>query len=273
MGAALGRLVATEALACVIDLSELGSNAARRRFMAAFSEALYEANKEVLVLSESVPRRSGINVGSVFYFLLVGLVFPAHTAQGEDRCWCRAGVSCCGGGREHKGHDKPRPAAGDDRHFRKDRPRPDSSLPAPGPPAPPLQVNSSPAVAKFTGVAGEPTPRESASSRSRAHPATRGRSAHQISNPRLRPGSSGYCQQRWIARTDRISPMHSRHSRRHCHLRSVGAVEASAQRCPRSARDNLRTKLEIMERAPLLRPTCDLLHWRLGAEGYPVALA
>jgi len=134
-------------------------------------------------------------------------------------------------------------------------------------------VNSSPAVAKFTGVAGEPTPRESASSRSRAHPATRGRSAHQISNPRLRPGSSGYCQQRWIARTDRISPMHSRHSRRHCHLRSVGAVEASAQRCPRSARDNLRTKLEIMERAPLLRPTCDLLHWRLGAEGYPVALA
>src|SRR5690349_23246827 len=41
-----------------------------------------------------------------------------------------------------KGHDKPRPAAGDDRHFRKDRPRPDSSLPAPGPPAPPLQVNS-----------------------------------------------------------------------------------------------------------------------------------
>jgi hypothetical protein len=50
-----------------------------------------------------------------------------------------------------------------------------------------------------------------------------------ISNPRLRPRSSGYCQQRWIARTDRISPMHSRHSRRYCHLRSVGAVEASAQ--------------------------------------------
>ena len=50
MGAALGRLVATEALVCVIDLSELGSNAARRRFMAAFSEALYEANDEPLHL-------------------------------------------------------------------------------------------------------------------------------------------------------------------------------------------------------------------------------
>jgi uncharacterized protein len=50
MGAALARLVATEALVCVIDLSELGSNAARRRFMAAFSEALYEANDEPLHL-------------------------------------------------------------------------------------------------------------------------------------------------------------------------------------------------------------------------------
>jgi hypothetical protein len=44
MGTALGRLIAREALVCVVDLSELGSNAARRRFMAAFSEALYEAN-------------------------------------------------------------------------------------------------------------------------------------------------------------------------------------------------------------------------------------
>ena len=50
MGGALGRLIAGEALACVVDLSELGSNAARRRFMAAFSEALYEANKEPLHL-------------------------------------------------------------------------------------------------------------------------------------------------------------------------------------------------------------------------------
>jgi hypothetical protein len=39
-GPALGRMIAGEALACVVDLSELGSNAARRRFMAAFSEAL-----------------------------------------------------------------------------------------------------------------------------------------------------------------------------------------------------------------------------------------
>jgi hypothetical protein len=50
MGTALGRLVAGEALACVIDLSELGSNAARRRFMAVFAEALYEANEEPLHL-------------------------------------------------------------------------------------------------------------------------------------------------------------------------------------------------------------------------------
>jgi hypothetical protein len=50
MGGALGRLIATEALACVVDLSELVSNAARRRFMAAFSEAIYETNKEPLHL-------------------------------------------------------------------------------------------------------------------------------------------------------------------------------------------------------------------------------
>ncbi|MGC2521411.1 MAG: hypothetical protein WA417_02075, partial [Stellaceae bacterium] len=50
MGAALGRLIAGQALACVVDLSELGSNASRRRFMAAFAEALYEANEEPLHL-------------------------------------------------------------------------------------------------------------------------------------------------------------------------------------------------------------------------------
>jgi uncharacterized protein len=50
MGAALGRLIAREALVCVADLSDLGSNAARRRFMAAFAEALYEANEEPLHL-------------------------------------------------------------------------------------------------------------------------------------------------------------------------------------------------------------------------------
>src|SRR5262245_32562768 len=50
MGTAFGQLIAGEALVCVIDLSELGSNAARRRFMAAFSEALYEANEEPLHL-------------------------------------------------------------------------------------------------------------------------------------------------------------------------------------------------------------------------------
>jgi hypothetical protein len=50
MGAALGRLIASQALGCVVDLSELGSSAARRRFMAAFAEALYEANAEPLHL-------------------------------------------------------------------------------------------------------------------------------------------------------------------------------------------------------------------------------
>src|SRR5271167_2501288 len=50
MGAALGRMITREALVCVVDLSELGSNVSRRRFMAAFSEALYEANEEPLHL-------------------------------------------------------------------------------------------------------------------------------------------------------------------------------------------------------------------------------
>jgi hypothetical protein len=50
MGAALGRMIAREGLVCVVDLSELGSNAARRRFRAAVSETLYEANEEPLHL-------------------------------------------------------------------------------------------------------------------------------------------------------------------------------------------------------------------------------
>jgi uncharacterized protein len=50
MGPALGRLIAEQALASIVDLSELGSNAARRRFMAGFAEALYETNQEPLHL-------------------------------------------------------------------------------------------------------------------------------------------------------------------------------------------------------------------------------
>jgi uncharacterized protein len=50
MGGALGRIIARTALACVVDLSDLGSSAARRRFMAAFAEALYEANEQPLHL-------------------------------------------------------------------------------------------------------------------------------------------------------------------------------------------------------------------------------
>jgi uncharacterized protein len=46
--AALGKIIACEALASVVDLSDLGSSSARRRFMAAFAEALYEANEEPL---------------------------------------------------------------------------------------------------------------------------------------------------------------------------------------------------------------------------------
>ncbi len=44
MGAALGRLVGTQSMACVVDVSDFGSAAARRSFMTAFTEALYGAN-------------------------------------------------------------------------------------------------------------------------------------------------------------------------------------------------------------------------------------
>jgi len=50
MGAALGHLVGTRPLACVVDVSDLGSAAARRAFMTAFTEALYGANTEPLHL-------------------------------------------------------------------------------------------------------------------------------------------------------------------------------------------------------------------------------
>jgi len=50
MGAALGQLVGTRPMACVVDVSDLGSAAARRAFMTAFTEALYGANTEPLHL-------------------------------------------------------------------------------------------------------------------------------------------------------------------------------------------------------------------------------
>ncbi len=50
MGAALGHLVGTRPLACVVDVFDLGSAAARRAFMTAFTEALYGANTEPLHL-------------------------------------------------------------------------------------------------------------------------------------------------------------------------------------------------------------------------------
>ena len=50
MGAALGQLVGTRPLACVLDLSEFGSGAAQRLFMTAFAEALRAVNTEPLHL-------------------------------------------------------------------------------------------------------------------------------------------------------------------------------------------------------------------------------
>ena len=50
MGWALGHLVGTHQIACVVDVSDLGSVAARRGFMTAFTEALYAANTEPLHL-------------------------------------------------------------------------------------------------------------------------------------------------------------------------------------------------------------------------------
>jgi len=50
MGMALGTLIGTRALACVVDVSDLGSAIARRSFMTAFTAALYEANREPLHL-------------------------------------------------------------------------------------------------------------------------------------------------------------------------------------------------------------------------------
>ena len=50
MGGALGQLVGTQRMACVVDVSDLGSSASRREFMTAFTEALYAANREPLHL-------------------------------------------------------------------------------------------------------------------------------------------------------------------------------------------------------------------------------
>ena len=50
LGATLGHVVGTHRMACVVDVSDLGSAAARRAFMTAFMEALYAANTEPLHL-------------------------------------------------------------------------------------------------------------------------------------------------------------------------------------------------------------------------------
>jgi hypothetical protein len=68
-GAALGQLIAKQALASVVDLSELGSNAARRQFMTAFAEAIYDAaimyfSEQLLYVVEMMDL-SGINLQNV----------------------------------------------------------------------------------------------------------------------------------------------------------------------------------------------------------------
>ena len=50
MGAALGHLIGSHQMACVVDVSDLGSAVVRRGFMTAFTEALYAANTESLHL-------------------------------------------------------------------------------------------------------------------------------------------------------------------------------------------------------------------------------
>jgi len=50
MAVALGRLVGTQRIACVVDVSDFGSAAARRFFMTAFTEALYAFNTQPLHL-------------------------------------------------------------------------------------------------------------------------------------------------------------------------------------------------------------------------------
>jgi len=50
LGAVLGRVVGTQRMACVVDVSDMGSAAVRRGFMTAFTEALYAANTEPLHL-------------------------------------------------------------------------------------------------------------------------------------------------------------------------------------------------------------------------------
>ena len=49
-GAALGEVIAENLVQCIVDLSELGSGAARRRFMTHFLEALYDRNRDPLHL-------------------------------------------------------------------------------------------------------------------------------------------------------------------------------------------------------------------------------
>ena len=55
MGAALGHLVAAQPLVSSVDLSTLRGSTARRRFMAAFCQTLYETNEELhqLILDEA----------------------------------------------------------------------------------------------------------------------------------------------------------------------------------------------------------------------------
>lgn len=47
-GAALGKIIAGAFVQCIVDVSEVGSGAARQRFMLGFMQALYDANRQPL---------------------------------------------------------------------------------------------------------------------------------------------------------------------------------------------------------------------------------
>ena len=96
MGAALGRLVGTRPLACVVDVSDLGSSAARRGFMTAFMEALYQANTEPLhlVLDEA------------------DLWAPQRVQPAGGHCWAGSRRSCVAGTRARLRAVADHPASG-----------------------------------------------------------------------------------------------------------------------------------------------------------------
>jgi len=117
MGGTLGRLVGSQPMACVVDVSDFGSASARRLFMTAFADALYAANTEPLhlVLDEAdlwapqCTQPDGLELlgrveeivrrGRVHGFVLASVGHGATTACSWTRCFgwhaqARAGATC-----------------------------------------------------------------------------------------------------------------------------------------------------------------------------------